>query len=278
MARIRSMPTSTDKVPNTSATAASSGSDLNGQAIKAACETLMGRLKPVAAQLLGGSSDAVRFEADEVFIEHGDGRRLRFDEVVAAAYRARISLSSTGYYRTPGLSWDPQTGRGHPFYYFACGAAVSEVEVCGYTGVHTLRRVDLLHDVGDSLAEAIDRGQIEGGFVQGLGWLTCEELRWNAAGRLLTDAPSTYKIPTVGEVPADLRLTLFRASAAPSTAVIFSSKAVGEPPLMLAMSVREALREAVAAFGSARQVTLAAPATPEAIHAAIERVRADRLA
>jgi xanthine dehydrogenase large subunit len=171
------------------------------------------------------------------------------------------------------LSWDPQTGRGQPFYYFACGAAVSEVEVCAYTGVHTLRRVDLLHDVGDSLAEAIDRGQIEGGFVQGLGWLTCEELRWNAAGKLLTDAPSTYKIPTVGEVPGDFRLGLFRPRVAPSTQVIFNSKAVGEPPLMLAISVREAIREAVAAFGTARRVELAVPATPEAIHAAIERVR-----
>jgi xanthine dehydrogenase large subunit len=273
--RIRIMPTSTDKVPNTSATAASSGSDLNGQAVKVACETLLGRLAPVAAELLGGSPDQVRFADDGVQLADGGDRRLRFEEVVAAAYRSRISLSSTGYYRTPGLSWDPQTGRGYPFYYFACGAAVSEVEVCGYTGVHTLRRVDLLHDVGDSLAEAIDRGQIEGGFVQGLGWLTCEELRWSAAGRLLTDAPSTYKIPTVGEVPGDFRLGLFRPRVAPSTQVIFNSKAVGEPPLMLAISVREAIREAVAAFGTARRVELAVPATPEAIHAAIERVRGE---
>ena len=273
MARIRIMPTSTDKVPNTSATAASSGSDLNGQAVKAACDTLLGRLRPVAAELLGVTSEQVRFADDAVFADDDSDRRLRFQDVVSAAYSARISLSSTGFYRTPGLSWDPQTGQGHPFYYFSFGAAVSEVEVCGYTGVHTLRRVDLLHDVGDSLAVAIDRGQIEGGFVQGLGWLTCEELRWNDAGKLLTDAPSTYKIPTVGEVPEDVRLTLFRSSEPPTTQVIFSSKAVGEPPFMLAMSVREALREAVAAFGDAREVGLGAPATPEAILTAIERVR-----
>ena len=273
MARIRIMPTSTDKVPNTSATAASSGSDLNGQAVKAACDTLLGRLRPVAAELLGVTSEQVRFADDAVFADDDSDRRLRFQDVVSAAYSARISLSSTGFYRTPGLSWDPQTGQGHPFYYFSFGAAVSEVEVCGYTGVHTLRRVDLLHDVGDSLAIAIDRGQIEGGFVQGLGWLTCEELRWNDAGKLLTDAPSTYKIPTVGEVPEDVRLTLFRSSEPPTTQVIFSSKAVGEPPFMLAMSVREALREAVAAFGDAREVGLGAPATPEAILTAIERVR-----
>ncbi|MGQ0798487.1 MAG: xanthine dehydrogenase molybdopterin binding subunit [Pseudomarimonas sp.] len=278
-ARIRIMPTSTDKVPNTSATAASSGSDLNGQAVKAACETLLARLAPVAAHLLGGEAAQVQFADDEVFLREGDGRHLRFEEVVAAAYRERISLSSTGYYRTPGLSWDPQAGRGHPFYYFSFGAAVSEVEVCGYTGVHRLRRVDLLHDVGDSLAEVIDRGQIEGGFVQGLGWLTCEELRWNAAGKLLTDAPSTYKIPTVGEVPEDFRLGLFRSAETPSTQVIFSSKAVGEPPLMLAISVREAIREAVAAFAHAdraRCVELGSPSTPEAILTAIERVRAAR--
>jgi len=278
-ARIKIMPTSTDKVPNTSATAASSGSDLNGQAVKAACETLLSRLAPVAAHLLGGDAAQVQFADDEVFLGETDGRRLRFDEVIAAAYRERISLSSTGYYRTPGLIWDPQTGRGHPFYYFSFGAAVSEVEVCGYTGVHVLRRVDLLHDVGDSLAEAIDRGQIEGGFVQGLGWLTCEELRWDAAGKLLTDAPSTYKIPTVGEVPEDFRLGLFRSAAPPTTRVIFSSKAVGEPPLMLAISVREAIREAVAAFAApatenARCVELACPSTPEAIFCAVERMRA----
>lgn len=275
-ARIRVMPTSTDKVPNTSATAASSGSDLNGQAVKAACETLRERLVPVAASMLGCAPEAVRFADDHAWAGTvpDAARRIAFADLVHAAYNARISLSATGYYRTPGLSWDPKQGRGHPFYYYAFGAAVAEVEVCGFTGVHTVRRVDLLHDVGDSLAELIDRGQIEGGFVQGMGWLTCEELRWNDKGRLLTDAPSTYKIPTLGEVPHDFRVTLFRRARAPSTEVIFHSKGVGEPPLMLALSVREALREAIAAFApTPRPVHLISPATPEAIYAAIEQAR-----
>ena len=273
-ARIRLMVTSTDKVPNTSATAASSGSDLNGQAVKAACETLMGRLASVAATLLDADAEDIVFAGDVVSLRSNPTRSLSWAELACAAHAARVSLSATGYYRTPGLSWNPRTGRGHPFYYFAFGAALSEVEVCGYTGVHRVRRVDVLHDVGDSLNEGIDRGQIEGGFVQGMGWLTCEELRWNVGGRLLTDAPSTYKIPTAGEVPHEFHVRLFRRAEPATTDVIFGSKAVGEPPLMLALSVREALRDAVAAFGDVREVPLAAPATPEALLAAIDAVRA----
>ena len=271
--RIQLMVTSTDKVPNTSATAASSGADLNGQAVKAACDTLLARMAPIAAIQLHGEAQDVVFADDHVFLRSTPDHRLAFAEVVMAAYNARVSLSATGYYSTPGLSWDADTGHGHPFYYFAFGAAVSEVEVCAYTGVHTLLRVDLLHDVGNPLIESIDRGQIEGGFVQGLGWLTCEELRWNEHGRLLTDAPSTYKIPTVSDVPEDFRLRLFQRSTPPSTHVIGNSKAVGEPPFMLALSVREAIRDAVAAFGSNQRVDLAAPATPEAIYTAIQRQR-----
>ncbi len=275
--RIQLMTTSTDKVPNTSATAASSGSDLNGQAVKAACLTLLERLRPIAAKRLNCAVDQVAFVDDCVQVAGDAKRQLPFAELTAAAYAARISLSATGYYRTPGLHWDPKAGRGHPFYYFAYGAAVSEVEVCGYSGVHRLLRCDLLHDVGDSLNEIIDRGQIEGGFVQGLGWLTCEELRWGAQGQLLTNAPSTYKIPTVGEVPTAFQVDLYRRQADPSTDVIFGSKGVGEPPLMLAISVREAIREAVAAFApGASQVDLGAPATPEAIYTAIARLRARR--
>jgi xanthine dehydrogenase large subunit len=272
--RLRVMPTSTDKVPNTSATAASSGSDLNGQAVKAACDTLLTRLAPLAAELLAGDPTDVVFADDGVYLRTRPGSRMPFAELACAAHAARISLSATGYYRTPGLSWSPKTGKGHPFYYFAFGAAVSEVEVCGFTGVHRLLRTDILHDVGESLNETIDRGQIEGGFVQGMGWLTCEELRWSDAGRLLTDAPSTYKIPTLGEVPEQIHVDLFAREEPPSTHVIFHSKGVGEPPLMLALSVREAIREAVAAFGDApSRVPLGAPSTPEAIHAAIEYVR-----
>ena len=304
--RIQIMATSTDKVPNTSATAASSGSDLNGQAIKAACETLLARLAPVAAALLGGEVEEVVFADDRVSLRDSVGagsgetdlvgaayvraglprdqkpeiatqgrshKSIGFTDVVKAAYNARISLSSTGYYRTPVIHWDAATGKGHPFYYFAYGAAVCETEVCAHTGVHHLRRVDVLHDVGESLNEGIDRGQIEGGFVQGLGWLTCEELRWNSAGKLLTDAPSTYKIPTVADVPTAFKVDLYRRSQAPSVDVIFGSKAVGEPPLMLALAAREALRDAVAAFGDAREVLLDSPATPEAVFRAIERVK-----
>jgi xanthine dehydrogenase large subunit len=272
--RIQLMTTSTDKVPNTSATAASSGADLNGQAVKAACETMLSRLRPVAATLLQAEENRIVFANDTAHVAGEPARAVAIGELACAAHAARVSLSATGYYRTPGIHWDAKRGQGYPFYYFAYGAAVSEVEVCGYTGVHRLLRADLLHDVGESLNEGIDRGQIEGGFVQGMGWLTCEELRWNDDGKLLTDAPSTYKIPTVGEVPRDLRLALFKRTESPGTDVIFGSKGVGEPPLMLALSVREALRDAVAAFGDARYVTLASPATPEAIFAAIARVRA----
>jgi xanthine dehydrogenase molybdopterin binding subunit/xanthine dehydrogenase small subunit len=272
--RIQIMVTSTDKVPNTSATAASSGSDLNGQAVKAACETLRNRLAQVAADRLRVATDRLIFTDGQVDVIDAPAPGLSFDEVVQAAYNQRISLSATGYYRTPGLHWDAASGQGHPFYYYAFGAALSEVEVCGLTGMHRLLRVDLLHDVGDSLNESIDRGQIEGGFVQGLGWLTCEELRWSVDGRLLTDAPSTYKIPTVGEVPQDFRVQLFRRADQSSRQVIGGSKAVGEPPLMLALSVREALRAAVAAFADAppKRVDLACPATPESVWRAVTAV------
>jgi xanthine dehydrogenase large subunit len=275
--RIKLMATSTDKVPNTSATAASSGSDLNGQAIRAACDTLLARLRPLAARILDCDAGQIEFADDSARVLGEPGRSIGYPELACAAHAARISLSATGFYRTPGLSWDPRTMRGHPFYYYAFGAAVAEVEVCGYTGMHRLLRVDILHDVGESLLESIDRGQIEGGFVQGMGWLTCEELCWSDSGRLLTDAPSTYKIPTVGEVPQDFRVALFARPSAPSVEVIFGSKAVGEPPFMLALAVREALRDAVAAFAApdaeARVVELAAPSTPEAIWRAIGRVR-----
>ncbi len=275
VSRLRIMPTSTDKVPNSSATAASAGADLNGQAIKAACETLRARLAPVAAGLLQGTVEDVVFAGDHACLRSHPQARIGFTEVVKAAYVQRISLSATGFYKTPGLSWDAAKGKGHPFYYFAFGTAACEVEVCGFTGMAKLLRVDILHDVGDSLNEVIDRGQIEGGFVQGMGWLTCEELVWNADGKLLTDAPSTYKIPTIGDVPDDFRVALYQREQAPSTDVIYGSKAVGEPPLMLAIAVREAIREAVAAFanGNAKRVELASPATPEAVFSAIGAVR-----
>ncbi len=274
--RFRMMPTSTDKVPNTSATAASSGADLNGQAVKNACDILKTRLAIVALSLmeLGTSATAedLVFADDWIYYRPTPTLRIAFESVVQQAYGDRVSLSATGYYRTPTLHWDAHTLKGKPFYYFAFGAAVSEVEVDGFTGTFKLRQVDIVHDVGTSLNPLVDQGQIEGGFVQGMGWLTMEELVWNDQGRLMTVAPSTYKIPTISEVPEQFNVHLLQQ--AEQDGVIFGSKAVGEPPLMLAISVREAIRSAVAAFGNAPNVLLAAPATPEATLKAIEDVRA----
>jgi len=270
--RIRMMPTSTDKVPNTSATAASSGADLNGQAVKNACEILKSRLAPVAAKLLNfDAAEEMVFENNEVYCRTYPTARVSFDDVVKQAYGDRISLSATGFYRTPMIHWDPVTATGRPFYYFAYGAAVSEVEVDGFTGTFKLRQVDIVHDVGESLNPLVDQGQIEGGFVQGMGWLTMEELVWDDQGRLRTFAPSTYKIPTISEIPEQFHVHLLERGSQDGT--IYGSKAVGEPPFMLAMSVREAIRAAVAAFGSASVVELAAPATPEATLRAIAAVQ-----
>lgn len=270
--RFRVMPTSTDKVPNTSATAASSSSDLNGQAVKEACETLKTRLALVAAKALNVKpATEIIFKENWLYSFNNASNKISFNEVVTKAYEERISLSATGYYRTPNIYFDVNTGKGHPFYYFTYGAAVSEVEVDGFTGCFKLRQVDIVHDVGESLNPLVDRGQVEGGFVQGMGWLTTEELVWSDEGHLLTHAPSTYKIPTISEIPERFEVMLLKK--AEQHGVIYGSKAVGEPPFMLAISVREAIRFAVAAFGEkAKQVKIASPATPEAILMAIKSV------
>jgi xanthine dehydrogenase large subunit len=341
--RIRVMHTATDKVPNTSATAASSGSDLNGQAVKEACEVLRERMRPVAARLLqfgalgltydnghvfnparprtkvhvsevisrhtpevqweiltklrqerpvvevaaleqqGGAqrrdpaerilAPELVFAGGHVFHPASPERTVRFADVVHATYHAQLSLSATGYYRTPDITYDRDTGRGKPFHYYAFGAAVVEVEVSGLTGEHRVRRVDILHDVGTSLVPSIDKGQVEGAFIQGVGWLTCEEVLFDAKGRLLTHSPDTYKIPAVGDAPEDFRVALLER--APQDNSIHGSKAVGEPPFMLAIGAVTALRHAVAAFGPPRTpVELASPATPEAILRAVEQARA----
>ena len=273
--RFRIMHTSTDKVPNTSATAASSGSDLNGQAVKNACDTLKARLAPIAAQLLNlETPEDLVFEADWIYSRTNPQARVAFETVVKQAHDDRVSLAATGFYRTPDVHWNAETGKGRPFYYYVYGAAVSEVEVDGFTGMFKLRRVDIVHDVGESLNPLIDQGQIEGGFVQGMGWLTMEELVWNPQGKLQTFAPSTYKIPTISEIPEQFQVHLLERAA--QDGVIYGSKAVGEPPLMLAISVREAIRAAIAAFTQAnRTVRLASPATPEATLRAIEALRCD---
>jgi xanthine dehydrogenase molybdopterin binding subunit/xanthine dehydrogenase small subunit len=265
---IRIMATATDKIPNTPPTAASSGADLNGMAVAAACVTLRERLAPVAAKLLGATPDQIEFIAGEARAKNS-GATVPFGDVCNQAYLDRVSLAATGYYKTPGIQWDWKTSSGRPFHYFACGAAVAEVEVDGYTGMSRVRRVDIVHDVGSSLNPGIDRGQIEGGFVQGMGWLTSEELKWDAKGRLLTHSASTYQIPAIGDAPMEFNVTLLANAAQPNT--IHGSKAVGEPPLMLAFSVREAIRDAVANFGKpGGQVPLASPATGEAVWRAIQ--------
>lgn len=252
--RVRLAPTRTDKVPNTSATAASSGADLNGAAVKHACEQIRTRLD-----------------------EHAADRELRWEDLVREAYLGRVQLWAAGFYRTEGLEWDPDRMQGHPFKYFAYGAAAAEVEVDGFTGAYRTRRVDIVHDVGDSLSPLVDLGQIEGGFVQGAGWLTLEDLRWDesdgpARGRLATQTASTYKLPSLGELPEVFHVSLLRG--AHEDGVVYGSKAVGEPPLMLAFSVREAIRAAVAAFGPEGVVVeLPSPATPEAVFWAVERAR-----
>jgi xanthine dehydrogenase large subunit len=273
--RIRLMTTATDKVPNTSATAASSGSDLNGQAVRAACETLVARLRPVAAELLEVSDPStIVFEDDRV--QAPGGESTTFAKVANAAYFAQVSLSATGYYRTPDIEYDASKGRGKPFHYFAYGGAMTEVEINGLTGEHRVLRIDILHDVGQSLVPSIDRGQIEGGYIQGLGWLTCEELVWDEQGTLKTHSPDTYKIPALGEAPPDFRVQLL--SKAPQDDVIHGSKAVGEPPFMLAISAVTALRHAVAAFSvvqapaSKPTLELGVPCTPESVLRAIEGV------
>ncbi|MDT7921002.1 MAG: xanthine dehydrogenase molybdopterin binding subunit [Meiothermus sp.] len=271
---IRLMPTRTDKVPNTSATAASTGADLNGAAVKEACEKIKGRLAVVAAQKLGVHPADVVFQDGRVYSIWKPAERIPFTEVVRAAYAQRVQLFADGFYRTPGLYWDKTRMQGKPFHYFAFGAAVSEVEVDGFTGQYTLRRVDILHDAGDSLSPLVDLGQVEGGFMQGLGWLTLEDLRWEAKGQVATRSASTYKLPSFSELPEVFNVRLL--PRATESGVVYGSKAVGEPPLMLAISVREALRDAVAAFGaegSRSPVELASPATPEAVYWAIERVR-----
>jgi xanthine dehydrogenase large subunit len=273
---VRLAPTRTDKVPNTSATAASSGADLNGAAVKNACEQIRERLAPIAGGLLGAPAEDVLFAGGRVTAPGAD-RAVTFAEVVDAAYHARVQLFAAGYYRTEGLSWDAERMHGSPFKYFSYGAAATEVEVDGFTGEYRLRRVDIVHDVGDSLSPQIDLGQIEGGFVQGVGWLTLEELRWDTStgpgrGRLLTQSASTYKLPSFSEMPAEFSVRFF--ADAREDGAVYGSKAVGEPPLMLAFSAREALRDAVAAFGpGGRTVTLASPATPEAVFWAIQDAR-----
>jgi xanthine dehydrogenase large subunit len=267
---VKSTAADTSKVPNTSATAASTGTDLNGKAAEHAALQIRQRLTHFLTTKHGGSPTDFVFSNNQVFFK-GDAK-LAFVELCRQAYEARIQLWSDGFYCTPNIHWDRNAVRGSPFYYFAYGAAVSEVLIDTLTGEYKLLQADLLHDAGRSLNPAIDMGQIEGGFIQGVGWLTSEELNWNQNGKLTTHAPSTYKIPSVHDCPAHFLTALYRNENKEDT--ILRSKAVGEPPLLLSFSVFFAIRDAVASTGhSGSRPMLNAPATPESILNAIESVQ-----
>lgn len=269
---VRSTATDTEKVANTSATAASTGSDMNGKAAQAAARRIRERLVPVGARLLEAAAEEVRFSDGEVTAR---GRSVPLPAVLNAAYAERIQLWSDGFYATPGLTWDGASMQGRPFHYYCYGAAVSEVVIDTLTGESRVLRSDLLHDVGRSLNPAVDIGQVEGAFVQGMGWLTQEELRWDSDGRLVTLAPTTYKVPTAHDVPMDLRTRLFENPFEPDT--IHGSKAVGEPPLLLSFSVFFAIRDAISSVAHHLiDPPLQAPATAEEILRALDAVRGQR--
>ncbi len=267
MESVRITATDTSKVPNTSATAASSGSDLNGMAVRAACAQIRRRMAVHLAELFEDAPEHVVFDDGLVTV---GGHELSFAEAAKLCYEGRVSLSSTGFYKTPEITWDRMKGQGRPFYYFAYGVSCSEVVLDTLTGENRILRTDILHDCGASLNPAIDLGQIEGGFVQGAGWLTTEELVWDAQGRLRTHAPSTYKIPACSDRPDISNVALFHRRNPEDT--IYRSKAVGEPPFMHGISVLMALSDAVAACGTGYPM-LDAPATPERLLAAVQRVR-----
>ena len=275
---VRITATRTDKVPNTSPTAASSGADLNGQAARDACVKLKQRLFDFAHEHLykdqGLERENMRLEAGYLVAGHAESeQRIPWGELIQAAYLNRISLSEKGYYATPLIHYNRSTGKGRPFYYYAFGAAVAEVSVDTLSGEYQVERVDILHDVGDSLNPAIDIGQVEGGFIQGMGWLTSEELKWNEAGRLVSDGPATYKIPTFGDLPPVFNVKLMEGHPN-SMASIYRSKAVGEPPFMLGMAVWSALRDALASLTDyAEAPRLDTPATPERVLLVADELR-----
>jgi len=261
--------TRTDKVPNTLATAASVGSDLNGMAAFNAANTIKARMTEVAASHFAVDQADIKFRQNRVYAGNDS---LSFADLAQLSWMERVSLSATGYYKTPDLTWDLETMTGSPFYYFTYGACISEVVIDTLTGESRVLTADILQDCGNSLNPAVDYGQIEGGFVQGMGWLTSEELVWDDKGRLLTHGPSTYKIPGSRDVPPELNIHILE-DAPNRVPTIFRSKAVGEPPIMLAISVWLALRDAVARLADGtRMPKLNAPATPEAILRAVDDI------
>ena len=270
ISRIQITATNTDKVPNTSPTAASSGTDLNGKAAQNAAETLKQRLIDFLVREYKVTPEDVEFRNSQVRVRD---LFLSFEEVIQKAYFGQVSLSSTGFYRTPKIFYDRDKAAGRPFYYFAYGAACSEVIVDTLTGEYKMLRTDILHDVGASLNPAIDIGQVEGAFVQGMGWLTMEELVWNGKGKLMTNGPASYKIPAIADMPLDLRVKLVENRKNPEDTV-FHSKAVGEPPFMLGIAVWCAIKDAVASLADYRvQPQIDAPATPERVLWGVEQMK-----
>ncbi len=267
---VRVTGTDTQKVPNASATSASSGADINGAAIMNATAQMRARLAPVAANMLGCKDTEVSFANN---MAHGGGKTVAWTAVAKQAWMDRVGLSVTGFYMTPEIKYDFATLTGHAFYYYCYGASVSEVEIDTRTGEYWIKAVDIVHDAGKSINPAIDKGQIEGGYVQGMGWLTMEECIWDKKGKFLTHGPSTYKIPVAGDIPEHFNVTLFDGSNLKPTP--FNSKAVGEPPLMLALSTFFALRDAVSASADHKTVVhMSAPATPEKILMTCEKAKA----
>jgi xanthine dehydrogenase large subunit len=266
--------TNTSKVPNTSATAASSGSDMNGFAVKNAIDILKERLSVVAVNMLDSKTkqENIIFEDNFIFDKNNPYNKITYKELISSAYLNQVSLSATGYYKTPDIWFDREKGVGHPFHYFAFGMAVSEVLVDTLTGYHKILRTDILHDVGDSLNVEIDKGQVIGGFIQGVGWCTTEDIKWDEKGNLLNHSPDTYKIPTIHDIPSDFRVKLLKGYPNPNT--IRSSKAVGEPPLMLAFSVWLAIKDAVSTVGDHKvEPDFSIPATNEVIVLAVEKLK-----
>ena len=266
---VRVTGTDTQKVPNASATSASSGADINGAAIMNATAQMRARLAPVAANMLGCKDTEVNFANS---MAHGGGKSVEWTAVAKQAWLDRVGLSVAGFYMTPEIKYDFATLTGHAFYYYCYGASVSEVEIDTRTGEYWIKAVDIVHDAGKSINPAIDKGQIEGGYVQGMGWLTMEECIWDKKGKFLTHGPSTYKIPVAGDIPEHFNVTLFDGSNLKPTP--FNSKAVGEPPLMLALSTFFALRDAVSASADHKSVVhMSAPATPEKILMSCEKAK-----
>jgi len=268
--RIQITATHTEKVPNTSPTAASSGADLNGKAAQNAAQIIKQRLIEFAASKHQVSEQDVVFHNGLVRVGE---QILSFDALIQQAYFGQVSLSSTGYYKTPKIFYDRSQARGRPFYYYAFGVACAEVIVDTLTGEYKMLRTDILHDVGASLNPAIDIGQVEGGYLQGAGWLTTEELVWNDKGKLMTNGPASYKIPAVADMPLDLRVKLVENRKNPEDTV-FHSKAVGEPPFMLGIAAWCAIKDAVASLADYRlQPNIDAPATPERVLWGCEQMR-----